>query len=59
MGLVADRLGEFIYNLRIVEIFFLRGDREQQMILHEPCYEPGVVAAHTVLETESLRIYRT
>ena len=58
MGLVADRARELVDDVRVVQVLLLRGQRQQQMVLHEPGDEPRIVTAHPVLETERLGVDR-
>ena len=56
MRLVADGPRELVDDVRIVQVLFLRGQRQQQMVLYQPRDEARVVPAHAVLETERFRV---
>jgi len=56
MCFVTDSFGEFAHDGWVVEILFLRRDRQQQVMLDKPRDEPRVVAAHAMFEAESLGI---
>ena len=56
--LVADRARELADDGRVGDVPLLGGQRQQQVLLHQPGDQPRVVAAHAVLEAERLGVDR-
>ena len=55
--LVADRAREGIHDLRVGDVLLLRGDRQLQVMAHQPGDQPRVVARQALLEAERLRVH--
>ena len=58
MRLVADLAREALMTSRIADVLLLRGDRQHQVVAHQPGDQARVVAAEALLEAERLGIHR-
>ena len=55
--LIADLAREFVDHLRVADVLLLRGHREQQVVLHQPGHQAGLVARQALLQAESLGVH--
>ena len=58
MGLVADEAREAVDDLGVGDVLLLRGERELQVVAHQPGDEARVVARQALFEAEGLGIHR-
>jgi len=52
--LVADLPGKGMDDVRIADVLFLRGDRQDQMVAHQPGDETRFVASEPLFQAEGL-----
>ena len=56
--LVADLARERVDDLRVADVLLLRGDRQLQVVAHQPGDQARIVRGQALLETERLRVHR-